>query len=140
MLCLLHFNQPLAANHQSPKKEIHKMKRQDDFEKRSKHLKDLSDEALYDRFWELANQIVEPMLELGKKNTTPAIERSILLRMGFSSIEAGPIVDAVIEKGLMGKGAGHVVWKLSQKRNVGIRDAGLMIIDGKEKDWSERLF
>jgi len=39
----------------------------------------------------------------------------------------------------MGKGAGHAVWKLSQKKSVSIRDAGLIIIDGKA-DWAEGLF
>jgi D-ornithine 4,5-aminomutase subunit alpha len=57
------------------------MKRADDFEQRRAHLANLTDEELYERFWKLANEIVDPLLELGKKNTTPSIERSILLRM-----------------------------------------------------------
>ena len=80
------------------------VKRADDYEIRRKHLAELSDEELKKRFWELAEKIVDPMLALGYKNTTPAIERSILLRMGFSSLEVKPIVEGAMRKGLMGKG------------------------------------
>ena len=64
------------------------MKRDDDFKDRHQHLKDLTDEQLEARFWELANKLVDPLLQMGKEYTSPAIERSVLLRMGFSSIEA----------------------------------------------------
>ncbi len=64
------------------------MKRTDNFEERRGHLKNLTDDELKGRFWELAEEIVEPLVDLAKKNTTPSIERSVLLRMGFSSIEA----------------------------------------------------
>lgn len=110
-------------------------KRVDDFEVRRAHLKELSDKELYDRFWQLATDIVKPMLELGKKNTSPSIERSILLRMGFSSLEAKPIVEGVIDRGLMGKGAGHVVYKLAKEKNISIREAGLMLVEGE--GWDE---
>ena len=33
--------------------------------------------------------------------------------MGFSSIEAKSIVDGAIDRGLMGKGVGHIVYKTS---------------------------
>ena len=104
------------------------MKRPDDFEIRRKHLENLTEEELKERFWELANKIVEPMLEMGYKNTTPAIERSVLLRMGFSSLEAKPIVEGVMKKGLMGKGAGNVVWRLSKKLGLSVREAGLALV------------
>ncbi len=116
------------------------MKRQDDYEQRREHLKDLTDEQLYERFWELAEKLVEPMLEMGYKNTTPSVERSILLRMGFSSVEVKPIVEGVIKKGLMGKGCGNVVWRLAQKKGVSVREAGLLLADGKEWDTVEGLF
>ncbi|MGE5631224.1 MAG: ornithine aminomutase subunit alpha [Caulobacteraceae bacterium] len=116
------------------------MKRADDFEVRRKHLEGLNDEGLKKRFWELAEKIVEPMLEIGYKNTTPAIERSILLRMGFSSLEVKPIVEGVMKKGLMGKGAGNVVWRLSKKLGVSVREAGLALADGKYWDEVEKLF
>ena len=115
-------------------------KRQDDFEVRRKHLQELSDQQLKDRFWRLASQIVEPMVELGRKNTTPSIERSILLRMGFSSLEVKPILEGVMERGLIGKGAGHVVYKLAMKKGITVREAGLMLIDGEGWDEVVDLF
>ena len=61
------------------------MKRADDFEQRRQHIAHLTDEELYDKFWELTAQVVDPLLELGRKNTTPSVERAVLLRMGVSS-------------------------------------------------------
>ena len=73
------------------------MKRNDDFAERHEHLASLTDEQLEARFWELANKLVDPLLEMGYEYTSPAVERSVLLRMGFSSIEAKAIVDGCIE-------------------------------------------
>lgn len=115
-------------------------KRLDDFSERRAHLANLSDEELKQRFWDLASQIVEPMLELGRKNTSPSIERSVLLRMGFSSIEAKEIVNKVIDRGLMGKGAGHVVYKLSKEKDISIREAGLALANGEYLDEIATLF
>ena len=98
-------------------KQQEKLQLSQDFSERRKHLDKLDDQELYDYFWELADKLVEPMLEAGKIYTTPAIERSVLLRMGFNSLEVGAIVDGVISQNLLGKGAGHVVWRLSQKLN-----------------------
>lgn len=116
------------------------MKRADDYEVRRQHIKNLSDEELKAKFWALAEEAVKPMLDLGKKNTTPSIERSVLLRMGFSSLEAKPIVEGVINKGLMGKGAGNVVWRLSKKLGVSVREAGVGLSEGKYWDVVELLF
>lgn len=109
--------------------------RKDDFATRRAHLANLSDEELYNKFWEMAEKVVEPLLELGKNNTSPAIERSVLLRMGFSSIESKAIVDGVLDRGLMGKGAGHVVYKLAKEKNMTIREAGLALAEGQM--WQE---
>ncbi len=116
------------------------MKRADDYEVRRQHLNSLTDDELKAKFWELAETIVNPMLELGKKNTTPAIERSVLLRMGFSSMEVKPIVEGVMNKGLMGKGAGNVVWRLSKKLGISVREAGIALAEGKHWDKVETLF
>ena len=78
-----------------------------------------------------------PLLELGRRNTTPSIERSVLLRMGFSSIEARAIVEGVIDRGLMGKGAGHVVYKLAKSKGMDTRDAGLALAEGRH--WNDVL-
>jgi D-ornithine 4,5-aminomutase subunit alpha len=116
------------------------MKRPDDFETRREHLKGLTDEQLYEKFWSLAGEIVQPMLDLGYKMATPSVERSVLLRMGFSSLEVKPIVEGVMDKGLMGKGCGNVVWRLAEKKGISVREAGLMLVDGKEWDTVEALF
>ena len=104
--------------------------RKDDYQVRRKHIKKLSDEQLKERFWQLSNQAVEPLVKLAKTNTSPAIERSVLLRMGFSSLEAKIIVDKVIDASLMAKGAGHVVYRYAQIANLSIRDAGAALIHG----------
>ncbi len=116
------------------------MKRPDDFNERKRHLEDLSEEELDSRFWNLAEKIVDPMVELAKNHTTPSIERSVLLRMGFSSLEAKTIVDSAIDKGLIGKGAGHIVYKLATAKNISIREAGLMLVEGNGWDLVSSLF
>lgn len=110
------------------------MAREDDFQKRREHLKGMDDEALFNYFWELAGKIVEPMLEAGKIYTTPAVERSVLLRMGFSSIEAKPIVNGLLDRNLLGHGAGNTVWRLSEKLGVSVREAGVALAEGKHWD------
>ena len=116
------------------------MKRSDDFAERRAHLAGLSDEQLEERFWSLIGQLVDPLLEMGHENTTPAIERSVLLRMGFSSIEAGPLVKDIFERGLLGHGAGNIVYRLSKKRGCTIREAGLAILKGDIWDEVTDLF
>ena len=116
------------------------MKRADDFQERRKHLANLTDEELYQRFWKLTEQVVDPLLELGRKNTSPSIERSVLLRMGISSLEAKPIVEGCVDRGLLAKGAGHVVYKLAKAKDISIREAGTMLAEGKGWDEAVALF
>ncbi|MEG0829359.1 MAG: ornithine aminomutase subunit alpha [Anaerovoracaceae bacterium] len=116
------------------------MKRKDDFAERRKHIANLSDEELYNRFWELTDTVVEPLLDLGKKNTTPSIERAVLLRMGISSLETKPIVEGCMDRGLMGKGAGHVVYKFSKEKGISIKEAGTMLAEGKGWDEAAAMF
>ena len=111
------------------------MERLDDYAERRKHLADLSDEQLKQRFWELAGKITAPLLEMGRANTTPSIERSVLLRMGFSSLEAKNIVDKCLDHGLLPKGAGHVVYKIAKLKNMEIREAGQALEKGEY--WEE---
>jgi len=110
------------------------MKREDDYEVRRQHLEGLSESELEERFWELCNKIVSPLINLAQTHTSPAVERSVLLRMGFSSIEAKEIVDKVMNLGLLGKGAGNVVFKLSKLYNTNVKDAGLAFAKGSYKD------
>ncbi len=106
------------------------MKRQDDYLERRAGVAGLTDEQLEQRFWELAGKIVDPLLQLGYENTSPAIERSVLLRMGFSSIEAKKLVDGCLERSLLGHGAGNVVYRLAKANGMEIRDAGLALCEG----------
>jgi D-ornithine 4,5-aminomutase subunit alpha len=90
------------------------MAREDDLAKKRERLKSLSDEELKDRFWCLAEDIVKPLLDLAYTHTSPSIERSVLLRMGFSSIESKAIVSLAEKRRLLGKGAGHLVLKYAE--------------------------
>ena len=102
------------------------------FEKRREDLQKLSDEQLKARFWTLCNQVVEPIVELAQTHTSPSIERAVLLRMGVDSISSHGVVDRILEAGLLGKGAGHVVLKLSQKTGKDVRGAAAAILENKE--------
>lgn len=110
------------------------------FEEARKHLQNLTDEELKQRFWQLAEEVVEPMLEMGRKYTSPSIERSVLLRMGFSSIEATEIVNQVLAHELMGKGAGHIVYRIAKDNNLDIREAGQKLAKGELWDQVDTIF
>ena len=116
------------------------IKREDDFQARRAHLTNLSDEELKARFWALTEQLVDPLLELANENTSPAIERSVLLRMGFSSLEAKAIADACTEKSLTGHGAGNVVYRFAKHRGLEIREAGLALLTPANLDEAASLF
>lgn len=116
------------------------LKREDDFEKRRAHLANLSDEELKNRFWTLAQEIMEPMLEIARTHTSPSIERSVLLRMGFSSTEVKPLVDEVINRGFIKYGAGHVVFALSKTTGLSIRESGLKLLNGEHWDDVQKYF
>ncbi len=99
------------------------MKRNDDFEVRRESLRNLSDQELHQKFWQLSQQLVDPMLDLAKTHTTPSIERSVLLRMGASSIEASAIVGHAISCGVISSGAGHCVIKVMKYYHCPLREA-----------------
>ena len=104
--------------------------RPDDFETRRRHLRELSDEQLHARFWDLVQDIVEPLVEEARTHTSPGIERSVLLRMGFSSAEAKRLVDGMQEQGLLGHGAGHLILQLARRKGVTVRAAGEALLMG----------
>ena len=116
------------------------MKRNDDFQQRRAHLAGLTDEQLEERFWELANQLVDPLLKMGYEYTSPAVERSVLLRMGFSSLEAKAIVEGCIKHDIISHGAGHVVYRLSLKEDLPLREAGVALSEGRLWETAESLF
>jgi len=109
--------------------------RDDDFLIRREHLAKLSDVELKERFWFLADKATSPLIDLAKTHTSPAIERSVLLRMGFSSLEAAALVKKVISHNLIGKGAGHVIYRYSQITELPIRESGLKLLE--DCGWSE---
>ena len=102
------------------------------FEVRHERLKTLSDDELKDHFWDLCYKVVDPIIDLARTHTSPSIERSILLRMGIDSAKSHGIVDAIHQAGLLGKGAGHVLLKLSQKLDIDVKAAGDAILENKE--------
>lgn len=116
------------------------MQRPDDFHTRRVHLADLSDRDLKERFWTLTAQVVDPLVELSRAHTTPSTERSVLLRMGFSSLEATAIADKIHGAGLLGKGAGHVVLRLSRSLGKDYREAGRELAAGRHQEALPRLF
>jgi D-ornithine 4,5-aminomutase subunit alpha len=116
------------------------MEREDDFNIRREHLKDLTEKQLENRFWELCGQLMDPIVEMAEKQTSPSIERSVLLRMGFSSMESKAIVDGAIDKHLLEHGAGHLVYKLAQNKGMEIREAGLKLADNELWDETVSLF
>lgn len=111
------------------------MEREDDFERRREHLQELTDEELHRRFWSLVNEVVAPLIEEARTHTSPSLERSVLLRMGFSSLEAGGLVKRMEERGLLGHGAGRLVLELSRRKGLSVREAGMALGEGKY--WEE---
>ena len=105
--------------------------RPDDFAKRREHLQRLSDADLHSYFWKLVDQIIVPLIEEARTHTSPSIERSVLLRMGFSSIEAKAIVQQMAERNLLTHGAGHLILELAKTNDLSIREVGLGLLDGK---------
>lgn len=116
------------------------LRREDDFEQRRAHLKGLSDQELKERFWKLTEQVVDPLIELARTHTSPSVERAVLLRMGFSSLEAQPLVSAAIDRGLMPHGVGNVIYRLSKEKNMPFREVGLQMLEGKHWDDAIAIF
>ncbi len=86
------------------------MVRPDTFTEVRAHLAGLTDQQLEARFWELSHACVEPLVELARTHTSPSIERSVLMRMGVDSRTCMAVVSECEKRGLLGHGAGHVVW------------------------------
>lgn len=108
------------------------------FEARRKKYQEMSDEELKTHFWALCDEIVAPIVNLARTHTSPSIERSVLLRMGIDSQTAHGVVDRVYQAGLLGKGAGHVLLRLADKKGMDIKDAADAVL--ADKDVLEGLF
>ena len=109
--------------------------RPDDFASRRRRLGAMSDDELHRYFWSQVDRIIAPLIEEARNYTTPAIERSVLLRMGFSSLEAKALVERAAERGLLGHGAGRLVLEFAKRRDMPVREAGTALLEGRH--WEE---
>jgi D-ornithine 4,5-aminomutase subunit alpha len=55
----------------------------------------------------------------------------VLLRMGFSSIQAKALVERLRERGLLGRGAGRLVLELAKAKEISVREAGTALLAGR---------
>jgi D-ornithine 4,5-aminomutase subunit alpha len=61
----------------------------------------------------------------------------VLLRMGFSGIEAKQLVSGFQERGLLGHGAGRLVLELARAKQLSVREAGSALLAGQY--WEELI-
>jgi D-ornithine 4,5-aminomutase subunit alpha len=111
------------------------VERTDDFSARRTRLRAMADAELHAYFWSLAEKLVGPLIAEARTHTTPSIERSVLLRMGFSSVEAKRLVNQMGVRGLLGYGAGHQLLELAKAKKISVRDAGTALLAGRY--WEE---
>lgn len=116
------------------------MQRKDDYESRRGHLAELSEKELEERFWQLANQVVDPLLELARTHTTPSIERSVLLRMGLNSLTAKAIVEKAILNGVLEHGVGQCVLRYAEIFRLEIAQAAEILARGEGWEKLKGLF
>jgi len=119
------------------------MARADEYLAWRTHLADLSDAELEAKFWELVDEIVDPLVDLARTHTSPSIERSVLMRMGVDSLTCNAVVNEVDKRGLLGHGAGHVVLHCAQQWDVDVRAAAARLASGEgwdlvDQKWSGR--
>ena len=113
------------------------IERDDDFSQRRLHLSHMSEQQLHQHFWRLAEKIVEPLIEEARSHTSPSIERSVLLRMGFSSVDAKQLVEQMQSRQLLAYGAGRLILELSQRRDISVAAAGKALLQGNY--WQELI-
>jgi len=113
------------------------MAREDTFPQVRQHLACLSDEELEARFWTLAQQVVDPLVELARTHTSPSIERSVLMRMGVDSPTCMAVVGECEKRGLLGHGAGHVVLHCATTWSCPVVEAAGRLAAGEGWDVAE---
>jgi D-ornithine 4,5-aminomutase subunit alpha len=111
------------------------MVREDTFEHAHIYLSGLTDEELKVRFWDLTQEIVDPLVELARTHTSPSIERSVLMRMGIDSQTCVAVVGECETRGLLGHGAGHVVLVVMQALDIDAPAAARQLADGTAAAW-----
>ncbi len=112
----------------------------DKFQAEKANLESLSDEQLNELFWKKAEEIVNPLISLAKTHTSPSIERSVLLRMGFNSLEAKSIVEGIFERDLLGKGAGNILLTMAKDADKDYLTYGKELIQGSHWDEIEKRY
>ena len=110
------------------------------FKAEKERLENLSDEQLNDLFWKKADEIVNPLIDLAQTHTSPSIERSVLLRMGFNSLEAKKIVEGIFERDLLGKGAGKILLELAKQSNNDYLTYGKELAKGSHWEEMDKLY
>ncbi|MRS12378.1 MAG: ornithine aminomutase [Actinobacteria bacterium] len=113
------------------------MAREDTFAEARKHLAGLGDAELEARFWSLAQECVDPLVELARTHTSPSIERSVLMRMGVDSVTCKAVVAECEARGLLGHGAGHVVLECMRAWSVDSPAAAARLAAGEGWDLVE---
>jgi len=111
------------------------MVREDTFEHAHQYLSGLTDEELKMRFWDLTQEIVDPLVELARTHTSPSIERSVLMRMGIDSQTCVAVVAECEKRGLLGHGAGHVVLVCMQALDIDAPAVARKLADGDADAW-----
>lgn len=106
------------------------MVRPDTFNEVREHLAGLTDEQLEARFWQLTDEVVAPLVDLARTHTSPSIERSVLMRMGIDSPTCVAVVAECEKRGLLGHGAGHVVYLCMQEWNCDAPEAARRLAEG----------
>jgi D-ornithine 4,5-aminomutase subunit alpha len=107
------------------------VERADDFASRRARLQALPDEELHAYFWSLTDKLVAPLIAEAQTHTSPSIERSVLLRMGFSSPEAKTLVDRMGARGLLAHGVGRQLLELAKAKKISVRAAGIALLAGE---------
>jgi D-ornithine 4,5-aminomutase subunit alpha len=102
------------------------------FEQRRSELRQMTDEQLKARFWELCEQVMAPVVELARTHTSPSIERSVLLRMGVDSLSSHGVVERIYQAGLLGRGAGRVVLEVAERDGTDVRGAAAAILTSED--------
>ena len=97
-------------------------------------LKQMSNDELHAYFEELLDKLMQPLIEKARDHTSPSVERSVLLRMGLSSSTAETLVNRMVEKGLLGHGAGYLVWGLARQQGITVREASEALLRGEYWD------
>lgn len=106
------------------------MAREDTFAEARKHLAALSEAELEARFWDLAQECVDPLVELARAHTSPSIERSVLMRMGIDSVTCTAVVAECEKRKLLGHGAGHVLLVAMRAWDVDAPTAAVRLAEG----------